>query len=125
MPESNSLVNLSGQPLISESKLIVIKQPRNSAAIPHQLIDAIAKSTGCSVIILPMHCELLSGNLAAADMASIHNSIHAISDLPNINFTKAELSLFYAAIRYLCEKTQPGDKSPEVTLLHRTKPHVV
>ncbi|MBU2051356.1 MAG: hypothetical protein KKH61_20605 [Gammaproteobacteria bacterium] len=120
MPDIKELVGPQGQPLHIEQKLIVIKVPKGVHIDP-RLFAGISQVTGCAVVELPMACELMMGDLAAKEMASVHTAIHAISELPVINFTKEELSTLYSAMRYLCERTAPTEGSKEVLLLKQIK----
>ena len=71
-------------------KLIVIKQPKGVKINP-QIAAMTGKQTGCNVIVIPMDCELMMGELALKQIMSTHIGIHAVLDLPNIHFDKPEL----------------------------------
>ena len=76
---NNGLVSLSGQPLLSEPNLVVIKVPKHIKLNP-QIISGIGKLTRCSVLVLPMDCEIVMGKIAKYELESIHTAIHAILD---------------------------------------------
>lgn len=120
MADAKDLVSPSGQPLIPEKKVVVVKVPKGTNIPPHYL-GTISKLTGCGVLTLPMDAEFMMGELAVKELESLHHGIHAILQLPDAVFTKEELYIFYGALRHLCEKTAPGDNSKEVALLKKTK----
>ncbi len=120
MPDPKDLVSPSGKPLIQERKVIVIKKPKQVRIHP-QLYSDLNQMTGCAVLELPMDSEFMMGELAVKELESLHHGIHAILELPDAIFVKEELTVFYEALRYLCEKTAPGDNSKEVALLKKTK----
>lgn len=120
MPDPHDLVSASGKPLIQERKLIVIKVPRGVKINPKLILD-IAKLTGCAVIEIPMDCEVMMGDLAFKELESLHHAIHAILEVPDATYSKEELKVIYSAMKYLCEKTAPGDNSLEVKTLKKTK----
>lgn len=117
---SKELLGPDGKPIHKERKLIVIKTPRGVNLDP-QLYGQISAVTGCAVIQLPMTCEVMDGDLAAKELESLHTAIHAINNSPAVEFSGSDLSVLYSALRFLCEKTQPGDKSKEVALLKQIK----
>lgn len=118
MPNPSDLISPSGQPLIPERKVIVIKSPRGIHIHP-QLIEGLSKATGCSVINLPMDCEFMMGDLAVKELKSLHHGIHHILEVPDVVLSDTELKVMYAMARFLCERTQPEDGSQEVVLLHK------
>lgn len=122
MPKAGDLVGPTGQPLIPERNIVVVKTPKGTNLHP-QLLDAIGMATKCSVIQLPLDAEFMMGELAAKEVESIHHGIHAIFDIPDIGFLEEELAIIYAALRYLCEKTDPGDNSKEVAMLKKVQAH--
>jgi hypothetical protein len=73
---------------------------------------------------LPMSADLMMGDVAEKEMIAVHTAIHAIAQLPAINFEQKELNLLYGAMRFLCEKTNPGETSEQVVLLRRIKKHI-
>ena len=123
MNGTKNLVSASGQPLISEPKLIVLKRPRDIHLDP-RMVQGLAVATHCSVIELPMDAELMMGELASKELDSVHHAIHHITGIPDINFTKSDLQTLYSAMRFLCEKTSPTDGSNEVILMKRIKSKV-
>jgi len=71
-----------------------------------------------------MDSEFLMGSIAVKEIESIHHGIHNILRQPDVVFSQDEVKLTYAALRYLCEKTSPGDSSKEVTLLKKIKAYI-
>ena len=63
----------AGQPISKEPLLISIKSP---VRIPHQVLEQIAKVTGCTVIAVPMCAEILTGKVAKDELDVIHDNIH-------------------------------------------------
>ena len=120
MNKANDLISPTGRPLITEPKIIVLKLPKGVNFHP-QMIEQIGKVTGCSVIAVPMECELMMGDIAAKDLNSLHHAIHAILTLPDLTPSSEDIKVLYSALRYLCEKTNPGENSKEVALLKRIK----
>jgi len=120
MASAKDLISPAGQPLIREPNLIVIKHPRSTHLNPN-LIVGLSQATRCAVIELPMDSELMMGEIAQKELYSIHSAIHAVSQVPDINFTKEEMSVLYAALRYLCEHTAPTEGSSEVKLMKTIK----
>ena len=76
----NKLFGLDGKSLIDNAPVgvVVLKVPRSAGSIPQQLLAGIAQVTHCNIIILPMEYELLMGEMAAKEIQSIHQAIHAI-----------------------------------------------
>ena len=124
MPDPKDLVNLQGRPLFKVPNLIVIKIPKGTR-LPEQMIMGLSKVTGCAIVELPLSCELMMGEMAQKEMDSMHHAIHAISELPDINFNNKEITILYSAMRYMCEKTNPGEHSAEVILLRSIKKFAV
>ena len=120
MPDPRDLVSPSGQPLIKEHKLIIVKVPRG-VHLPPDLMMQISKVTNCASMELPMDCEVMMGELAAKELESLHSAIHAILQTPNVPVSKTEVNILYSSMKFLCEKTNPGDNSKEVALLHKIK----
>jgi len=114
------IVGPTGKPIFTEPKLAVIKTPRGVQLSP-QAIEAVGQMSGCSVINVPMDCEILMGELALKELESLHHGIHAILEVPDAVFDKEETDILYAALKYLCEKTEPGDGSKEVALVKKVK----
>lgn len=83
----DKLVKPDGTPIKPEPKLVVIKTPRGVTINP-QVISAVAQTTGCNVIVLPMDSELIMGRLALAELQSAHAGIHAILELGPIEEPK-------------------------------------
>lgn len=115
------LVGPQGQQLHKEQKLIVIKVPKGGIPLSPQIPAMLSKQTGCAVIILPMDSSLFQGDLARQELDHLHASIHVIIDLPAIDFQRDDLDILYGALRYICEKTKPGDGSAQVKLMKRIK----
>jgi len=120
MPNPGDLVSPSGQPLIPEPKYIVLKCPR-SHPIPPQVAHNISQIAKSPVIVLPMDAEILAGTLAKNEMDSMHNSLHAIQDMPIIHFTTEDIQMLYSAMKFLCEQTAPARGSREVTMMKELK----
>lgn len=120
MPDPRDLVGPGGKPLIKQKQLLVIKAPKGVKLSP-ALPGALSKETGCAVCVMPMDSEILYGDLAAEELRFLHASIHAATDLPAIDFQLPDLEVLYGALKYVCEKTQPGDGSAQVKLLKRIK----
>ncbi len=117
MPDPKDLVGPQGQSLIKQpGNLVVLKVPRGLKLNP-QFIAEISRLAGCPIIVLPMDSELIMGRLAHTEMMSIHEGIHAITGFPNIQLDNPSLGILYKCLKYVCEKTQPGDDSKEVALL--------
>ena len=123
MADARDLVSTSGKPLFKEPNIIVVKCPR-SVHIDQRILQEICRLTGCIILNLPMDAEFMMGTVAEKEMLSIHSAIHAITQIPEANFTKEELKVLYAAMRYLCEHTTPTEGSPEVKLMKTIKKYV-
>ncbi len=120
MTGAKDLIGPNGQHLIKEQKLIVIKSPRE-VRIYSQVMEFLSKVTGCSVFNIPMDSELIMGDLAVRELASLHQALHAFLTVPDSHFSKDELNILYSALRFLCEKTAPADSAAEVSLLKKVK----
>jgi len=120
LDRKKGLVDPTGKPIFTEPKLVVVKTPKG-VQLPPQAIEAVAQMSGCSVVNLPMDCEIVMGELALRELKSIHHAIHAILEIPDAVFDKEEMNTLYAAMKYLCEKTEPGDGSKEVALVKKVK----
>ena len=120
MDNKRGLVDSTGKPIFTEPKMAVIKTPRG-LQLPPQVMEAIGKMSGCSVINVPMDCEIMMGELAVKELESLHHGIHAILEIPDTVFDKEEVKTLYAAMKYLCEKTEPGNNSKEVALVKKVK----
>ena len=68
--------------------------------------------------------EVLQQGIAVKEIESIHHGIHAILAQPDVVLSQDELSLIYAALRYLCEKTSPAGSSKEVAILKKIKAYI-
>ena len=123
MSDSDKLVNAKGQPLIQDMKLVVMKFPKNSAIPSPQAVQHLVQvlGPGYVIFITPMDSEILMGELAKKEMISLHHACHAILEVPDIHFTKQELPILLSALKYVCDKTHPGEGSSEVDLLRRIK----
>jgi len=120
LDRKKGLVDPTGKPIFTEPKMVVIKTPRE-VQLPPQILEVVGKMSGCSVIILPMDCEIMMGELALKELKSVHHGIHAILEIPDAVFDKEETDILYAALRFLCDHTQPGDGSKEVALVKKVK----
>lgn len=120
MDRKKGLVGPTGAPIFTEPKMAVIKTPRG-VQLPPQAVEAVAQMSGCSVINLPMDCEIMMGELAVKELKSVHHAIHAILEVPDAVFDKEEMTVLYAALKFLCDHTQPGDGSKEVALIKKVK----
>jgi len=121
MPDPKDLISPQGKPLLNkERKIIVIKTPRDVKLHP-QMFSDISKLSGCAVISIPMDSEIIMGELAVKELLSIHSAIHAILEIPKTDFSEEEIKVIFSSLKFLCEKTQPGDDSNEVALLNKVK----
>jgi len=120
MDRKKGIVDPTGKPIFTEPKLAVIKVPRG-VSLPPQVLEAIGQMSGCSVINVPMDCEIMMGELALKELNSLHHGIHAILEVPDAVFDKEETDILYAALKFLCDHTQPGDGSKEVALVKKVK----
>lgn len=120
MAGAGDLINPQGKPLIPEPRYVVIKVTKGNP-LPPQVVQAITQIVKCNVIVLPMDSEFLSGKLAEEEMKSMHNSIHAVMDIPLKHLTAKAYQVLYSAMKFLCEQTAPGDDSDEVNLMKRLK----
>ncbi len=111
MPDANELIGTDGRKLIKEPNLVVIhsKEPMRSS-----LLNQIAQLTRSAVLCLPLTSTFMMGKVAKEDMESIHTAIHAITEVPDINFTKEELTILHKAMEFLCERTAPEPTSTEI-----------
>ena len=76
-----SLVDMSGSPLIPEPKLLVVKTPKDMV-LPPQVLTRLGQLLKVTVIEVPMSCEVLDGKLALGELKVIHANIHeALKDL--------------------------------------------
>lgn len=113
MPDANELIGTDGRKLIKEPNLVVIhsKEPMRSS-----LLNQIVQLTKSAVLCLPLTSSFMMGKVAKEDMESIHTAIHAINEVPDINFTKEELTILHKAMEFLCERTAPEPSSTEIGL---------
>lgn len=119
MPE---LVDPSGQPLIKEPKLIILKMTAEvQKKLNPRLVPTIADMSGCDVIVLPMDSELMMGKLAMSELESMHSACHAIQELPDVNFTKGEVAAIYSIIHWAQDKLGFSSEGVEVSVLKKTK----
>ena len=73
-----NLVGPSGAPLYPG--IVILKVP-NGTNLPAQLIQGIMRITRCSIIVLPMTVELLTGKMAKDEIEGVHKAIHQILNL--------------------------------------------
>lgn len=119
MPE---LVDPSGQPLIKEPKLIILKMTKEvQKKLNPKLVPTIASMSDCDVIVLPMDSELMMGKLAAQEIESMHSACHAIEHIPDTNFTQEEVTAIYNTLHWAQEKLGFSTGSAEVSVLKKTK----
>lgn len=108
------LVSASGQPLIKEVNLIVLKSEQ---PISKELANSISSLTKCAVVNLPMNTELLKGNTAAKELSFIHNMVHAVMQLPPISFDPNELNIVKKALDYTIRSMHIDRNAAEGRLL--------
>lgn len=72
-----------GKPLITDpgARIVVIKQPRNIKFTPQQM-EAMCHIAQANIITIPMDAEFLMGDIARAELLSIHRGIHSILNVP-------------------------------------------
>lgn len=122
MADPSDLVSPSGQPLIREPKLIIIKMTKEvQKKLNPKLVPTIAKMSGCDVVVLPMDSELMMGKLAMTELESMHSACHAILEIPEAAFTKEELTSIYNTMHWAQEKLGFDERSAEVSVLKKTK----
>ncbi|MBA7661761.1 hypothetical protein ES703_69781 [subsurface metagenome] len=67
-----------GQPISKQPPIVVVKSRH---PLPPQLIQNIGMSTKCSVIVLPLEIDLMTGKLAMEEIEAIHGAIHDILEI--------------------------------------------
>lgn len=69
------IVDPQGKALITEPKLIVLKEAPGVKINP-KIITELSKLLHCLVLVLPMDAELIMGHVAKDHIEAIHKSIH-------------------------------------------------
>mgnify|MGYP001592179968 CR=1 FL=1 len=76
---ANKLFGADGRPISSKpAGIAVLKIPKGVPPPSPQGMQAIVAVTRCNVIIIPMDCELMMGEIAEKELKSIHIGIHQI-----------------------------------------------
>ena len=72
---AGELVGPGGVPL--RRRVAVLKVPKSMQMNP-QAMRSITAMLKCDLILLPMECELMMGELARKEVEAIHAAIHAL-----------------------------------------------
>ncbi|MBA7605556.1 hypothetical protein ES703_12689 [subsurface metagenome] len=67
-----------GHPISTQPPIVVVKSRH---PLPQQLIQSIGMTTKCSVIVLPLEIDLMTGKLAIEEIEAIHGAIHDILEI--------------------------------------------
>jgi len=76
MGNGETLFDAEGHPISSTEPPIIVIKSRHP--LPPQLVQNIGMTTKCSVIVLPLEMDLMTGKLAMEEIEAIHGAIHNI-----------------------------------------------
>jgi len=78
MSNDGRILGPDGMPITTQPPIVVIKSRH---PLPPQLIQNIGMATKCSVIVLPLEIDLMTGKLAMEEIEAIHGAIHNILEI--------------------------------------------
>ncbi len=73
--DGSKILGPDGLPLTTEPPIVVVKSRH---PLPQQLVQSIGMTTKCSVIVLPLEIDLLTGKLAREEIEAVHDALHDI-----------------------------------------------